>query len=177
MADPRMRPRYAVDVSCEVETLVAALEQNVERADPSLEGHFDPAHCVVRIPDGRRAFWSPELDLTFERRVAESGEPVPGYRVRCLFRPVPAVWTGFAFIFAVLGAGGVAGVLFGMAQLTLGRTPTALWALPVALVLAGLAYASSFIGQGLALSQMYELRRTLEVSIENAEQRARGYQI
>ncbi len=185
MADLQMRPRFAVDVTCDVETLVAVLEEHVGQADPRLEGYFHPSHCVVRIPEARRAFWSPELDLTFERLAPPPGDPPGGYRVRGLLGPRPAVWTGFAFVFAVLGAGGVAGALYGLAQLGLGQTPLGLLAVPAALTLAGLVYASSFLGQGLALGQMYELRRTFDASVEVAEARARraageraaGYQI
>jgi hypothetical protein len=185
MTDLKMRPRFAVDVSCNPETLVAVLEANVGHADPPLEGHFDPGHCVLRIPESRRAFWSPELDLTFERLQPEAGGPSSSHRVRCLFAPRPAVWTGFAFTLSVLGAFGIAGTIYGLAQLTLGQPPVALLAVPVALVLAVLTYTSSFIGQGLALSQMYEMRRTFDASVEQAEERARrriqasvsGYQI
>ena len=185
MANLGMRPRFAVDVSCDAETLVTVLEENVAQVDPPLEGYFDPRHCVLRIPETRRAFWSPELDLTFERLESEAGSPPAGHRMRCLFAPRPAVWTGFAFVFAVLGTAGVAGALYGLAQLTLGEPPFALLAVPAALVLAALTYASSFVGQGLALSQMYEMRRVLDVSVERAEEQARraargqvgGYQI
>ena len=101
--------------------------------------------------------------------------------MRCLFAPRPAVWTGFAFVFALLGAAGVAGALYGLAQLTLGQEPFGLLAVPAALALAALTYASSFIGQGLALAQMYALRRTFDMSVACAEERAReragGYQI
>ncbi|NNL66165.1 MAG: hypothetical protein HKP30_07985 [Myxococcales bacterium] len=167
-----MRPRFAVEVSCEVETLVAMLEEDAARADPPLEGHFDPGHCVLRIPEARRAFWSPELDLTFERVERDAGGAPASHRVRCLFAPRPAVWTGFAFVFAVLFAAGVVGVLYGLAQLTLGEPPIAFWAVPAAGALAALTYASSFIGQGLSLSQMYEMRRVLDQSLQRAEERA-----
>ena len=185
MADLQMRPRFAIDVSCDVETLVTKLEENAAQADPPLKGHFDPRHCVLRIPETRRAFWSPELDLTFERLEPTAGGPPTSHHVRCLFAPRPAVWTGFAFVFAVLGATGVAGALYGLAQLTLGEPPLALLAVPAALALAALTYASSFVGRGLALSQMYELRRALDVSVDRAEKQTRrvareqmhGYQI
>ena len=172
MADLQMRPRFAVDVPGDVATLVAMLEETVERADPPLEGKFDTGHCVLRIPKSRRAFWSPELDLTFESTTENDGES-NGLLVRCLFAPRPAVWTGFAFVFAILGAFAVAGGLYGMAQITLGETPLAFWAIPIALVLAALTYASSFIGQGLALAQMYELRRTFDAGVSRAEEQAR----
>ena len=173
MADLQMRPRFALDVSCDVGTLVSALEQNASQADPPLEGFFDTGHCVLRVPEVRRAFWSPELDLTFEPLEPEAGGRPAGHRVRCLFAPRPAVWTGFAFVFAVLGAASVAGALYGLAQLTLGQPPFALLVVPGALALAALTYASSFVGQGLALSQMYELRRVLDVSVDRAEEQAR----
>jgi hypothetical protein len=185
MADLQMRPRFAVDVSCDVETLVTMLEENAAQADPPLVGHFGPRHCVLRIPKTRRAFWSPELDLTFERLEPKSGGTPASHRVRCLFAPRPAVWTGFAFVFAVLGAAGLAGALYGLAQLTLGEPPFALLGVPAALALAALTYASSFVGRGLALSQMYELRRAFDSSVDRAEEQARrvsreqmhGYQI
>lgn len=185
MADLQMRPRFAIDVACDRETLVAALEESAARAEPSVEGHFDPGHCVLRIPVARRALWSPELDLTFEAQECGDAGARQAHRVRCLFAPRPAVWTGFAFVFAMLGAVAVAGTLFGLAQLTIGEPPRALLAIPVALVLAGLTYASSFVGKGLALTQMYELRRAFDTGIELAEERARclareparGYQI
>ncbi len=182
MADLRMRPRFAVDVSCDVETLVAALAESAGRAEPPLEGYFDRRHCVLRIPETRRAFWSPELDLTFERLEPGSRATPAGHRVRGLFAPRPSVWTGFAFVFAMLAAAGFAGLLYGLAQLSRGQPPAALWAVAAALALAGLTYASSFFGQGLALSQMYELRRAFDVSVEDAEARSAreqpgGYQI
>ncbi len=185
MADLQMRPRFAVDVTCGLETLVATLEEVAREAEPPLAGHFSVRHCLVQIPPARRAFWSPELDVTFERLEPEAEGAPAGHRVRCLLGPRATVWTGFAFVFAVLGAAAVAGTLYGFAQLTLGQTPWALLAVPVAGVLAGLNYASSFIGQGLALAQMYELRRAFDLGVERAEERARraareragGYQI
>ena len=48
LADLQMRPRFALDVSCDPEILVAVLEENATRAEPPLEGHFDPQHCVVQ---------------------------------------------------------------------------------------------------------------------------------
>jgi hypothetical protein len=171
--DLKMRPRFAVDVPCEVETLVEALRASVADADPGLEGHFDPAHCVLRIPSARRSFWSPELDLTFESREPAEA-PAGGLRVRALFAPRPPVWTGFAFVYAVLAVVALAGALYGLAQLTLGEPPRALGASAAALALIGGVYAATFIGRGLAATQMYELRRALDDAVERAEARARA---
>jgi hypothetical protein len=169
MADLRLRPRFALDVACDVDALVATLREGVEKSDPALEGFFTPEHCVLRIPPDRQSLWSPELDLTFERR----GHDRAGIRVRGLFGPRPAVFTGFAFLYAVLAAVGVGGLLWGLAQVTLGQAPWGLAATGGSLAAIGGVYAASFIGQGLAAAQMYQLRRCLDVCVEAAEREAR----
>ncbi len=169
MADIAMRPRFQLHVACDAETLVEMLRDQIEESDPRLEGFFDARHCVLRIPPARRAFFSPELDVTFER--FEDGRP--GVCVRCLFGPRPAVWTGFAFVYAALAAAGVLGALWGTAQLTVGESPWALAAPGIALLAMGAVYASSFIGQGLAAAQMYQIRSYLADCIEKSEHKAR----
>lgn len=168
MPDLRMRPRFALDVACDGDALVESLREGIGETDPALEGFFSPEHCVLRIPPERQALWSPELDLTFER----PGNDEAGVRVRCLFGPRPAVFTGFAFLYAALAALGIGGLLWGLAQLTLGQTP---WGLAVAggsVLAIGAVYASSFVGQGLAAAQMYQLRRYLDGCVEAAEHEA-----
>jgi hypothetical protein len=170
MADLRMRPRFALDVACDGDALVATLRERIEETDPALEGFFTPEHCVLRIPPERQALWSPELDLTFER----SGNDEAGVHVRCLFGPRPAVFTGFAFLYAALAAVGVGGLFWGLAQVTLDQTPWGLAVTGGSLLAIGAVYASSFVGQGLAAAQMYQLRRHLDAGVEAAEREARA---
>ncbi len=172
MADLKMRPRFSVPVHCDAEMVVAALREHITDPEPGLEGSFGPTHCVLRIPEARRAFWSPELDLTFEPLENERGDPSPGVRVRCLFAPRPAVWTGFAFVYSALAAMGLASGLLGLTQMTLAQPP---WALAISLAVAVLIaciYGASFLGQSLAAPQMYELRRYLDGCLARAEKRA-----
>jgi hypothetical protein len=173
MAALEMRPRFAVDTHCDTETVVAALRDCARQADPTLEGTFGSAHCVLRIPLARRFLWSTELDLTFHPLPSEGGEPSPGIRIRCLFTPRPSVWTGFAFVYPILAVTGFAGALYGVAQLALDRTPWAFAVAPAAIVLIAGVYGATFIGQGLAASQMYQLRRCLDASMKRAEARDR----
>jgi len=170
MADLRMRPRFGLELDCEADDLVAVLRDRTSESDPALEGSFDAAHCVLRIPDARRALWSPELDLTFERRT----DGAPGVRARCLFGPRPEVFTGFAFVYAALATIGLGGAFWGLAQATLGDPPWGFAVTGAAAVAIGAVYASSFIGRGLAAAQMYQLRRHLDVCVEEAERRARA---
>ena len=172
MANLKMRPRFAIDVRCDVETLVKVLGEGIARTDPPLEGHFDPARCVLRIPGGRRYLWSPELDVTFEPLEGRE-DPSDGLRVRCLFTPRPAVWTVFAFCYAVIAFVGMAGGFYGLAQLTMGHPPRAFWITVGAAGLIAAIYGATFMGQGLAATQMYEMRRYLDEGLAQAESRAR----
>ena len=172
MADLRMRPRFKIAVHSDAETVASAVRESA--AEGGFEGIFAPDHCVLRLPEAQRALWSPELDLTFVPLSEEGDEAPRGVRVRCLFTPRPAVWTGFAFVYAALAAAGLGGLFYGLAQLTLGDSPSALAAAPIALMLIGGIYGATFIGQGLAASQMYELRRVLDVALERAEQSSRS---
>lgn len=172
MAQLEMRPRFTVDVACDAAAVVETLRQHIGESDPPLEGHFDVARCALRIPEPRLSLWSPELDLTFEP-LGPGSDPPEGVRVRCMFAPRPSVWTGFVFLYAMLGLCGLSGAFYGLAQLSLGE-PAWGFAVPAAaLVLMAAVYASSFVGQGLAASQMYELRRYLDDCLEQAEARAR----
>jgi hypothetical protein len=173
MANLKMRPRFTVDVSCDAEAVVGALREHIANADPSLEGHFKGAHCVLGIPKARRYIYSPELDLAFEP-IEPDGSGPGGVRVRCLLGPRPAVWTGFVFVYVVLALLGLGGGLYGVAQLSLGEPGWALFAPLAALALIGGVYGSTFIGQGLAATQMYELRRYLDQCLERAEERAQA---
>lgn len=171
MAEIEMRPRFSVSTPCDVETLVTVLREDARASSPPLEGIFSPEHCVLRLPEEQRSFFSPELDLTFEALDVE--QPGHGIRLRGLFAPRPAVWTGFAFVYAVLAAASLASAMYGLAQLGLGHSPSGLVvALGAALALGSL-YAASLIGQGLAAEQMYELRAHLDECLERAEELAR----
>jgi hypothetical protein len=173
MADLKMRPRFTVDVACDAASVVRALRDRIADAEPPLEGYFNDAHCVLRVPAPRRLFFSPELDLTFER-IDEPGPAPGGIRVRGLFAPRPSIWTGFVFAYSALAVAGLAGALYGIVQLSLGHTPWALLVPLGALALIGAVYGSTFIGQGLAATQMYEMRSYLDDCLEHAEERARA---
>ena len=172
MPNLKLRPRFAVDAACDATALVRELEERAPRADPPLAGHFDDAHCVLRIPPPRCAFFTPELDVTFEDR--PEAAPGHGVRVRCLFSPRPAIWTGFAFAYAMLALTGLSGLILGIAQLSLGLAAWGLLVTLGCLACLGVVYASSYVGQRLAASQMDEIRRCLDACLERAEARARS---
>lgn len=169
MSQQRMRPRFAVEVSGQIEDVMTALRESVA-AREDLEGDFSSRHGVVRFPETKKHFWSPFLSLTIE----SSGDDQSTHptRVRGVFSPHPHIWQAFVFIYLTLFATGFFAAMFGFAQLFLGRNPLALLITLAAALLAGFVYGATFIGQGLGADEMYTLRRFLDESIEVAEDRA-----
>lgn len=106
--------------------------------------------------------WSPQLIVDY----AHEGE---GSRLTARFGPHPHVWTMYTGIYFVLGILGFLSTAYAYSQSTLHEAPTALWALPGLLVLAGLTYGAPFVGQGLGFEQMYALRSKLVELTESEE--------
>jgi hypothetical protein len=109
---------------------------------------------------GEHHFWSPELRARVES--TDAGSHVVGR-----FGPRPSVWTMFMVIYAHLVFIAIAGGCYAMAQLALGRSPTAGWAIPAALVLAALVHLVARVGQRLGSDEMHDIRDFLTAALES----------
>lgn len=155
MDRPRQRPTFEADSPLPLQTVVAALSAGLAQPDAPCEGNVTQRHAWVHVRQQDRHFWSPTLDLTL--REAPDGTHLHGR-----FAPHPSIWTFFVFVYAALGLGACISATWGIAQLSLDRTPLGL-ALSVALLaLIGFVYGAAFIGQGLGSTQMIEIRLFLE---------------
>ncbi len=163
---PRMRPRFEVELSCEGAEVFSRLREGLARGEESFRGEVLDRHAYLRLPPDRRSLLSPSLNLEL------AGED--GRRLVGRFTPHPTVWTGFMTVFAALGVIGFAGSIYGFAQLTVHVTPWAFWIAPICASLFAFVYGASFIGQGLSNAEMYALRAFLDSVIREAEEASRG---
>ena len=165
MAQPRMRPRFAVEVDCGIEDVMAALRERAEGNAQGVRVKCSRRHGVLDFPKQRRHFWSPQLGLTVEAvRESEGRTRVVGH-----FSPHPHIWQAFLFIYGTLFAVGFFATMFGVAEWAMGRTPWALLGPVVAGALAAFVYGATFIGQGLGAEEMYLLRAYLDGCVEEAQ--------
>ena len=111
------------------------------------------------------------MSLTIEAATANPQEHPT--RIRGFFSPHPHIWQAFVFIYLTLFATGFFAAMFGLAQLFLARTPSAFLISIGAAALAAFVYGATFIGQGLGAAEMYTLRRFLDETIEQVEERSR----
>ncbi len=154
MSRPTPRPRFTLRTSLpptEVRDRVNAL---IKRSR-AVRGIAFEHRVELAIAGVENHFWSPQIVAQVEP--AADGGAV----LACQFGPDPYVWALYVLLYAMmLGVFGFA-LLFGLVQLSLAMTPIGLYLAPLALVLAGLVFGASFVGQGLGVEQMYMLRAEL----------------
>lgn len=157
-----MRPTFDLPVSGDGRALLDLFRTKLSAPGAELHGQVKPPHAYLRLPAERCSLLSPHLNL--ELREGEGGTRLHGR-----FSPQPNVWTGFMALFFALGMLGLAGLVYGLAQLTVDGPLWPLWSAPAAAALIGFIYGAAFIGQGLSVDEMYELRAFVDATLREAQ--------
>jgi hypothetical protein len=155
-----MRPQFEIAVGDRGPLVFARLREQLDAPDAELNGQVRRNFAFVRFPEERRSLLSPHLELEF--REGEAGTVLHGR-----FSPRPNVWGGFMALFFTLGMLGLAGLIYGLAQLSLGGPIWTIWLAPASLALIAFIYGAAFIGQGLSTDEMFELRAFVECAVRD----------
>lgn len=158
----RIRPRYTFTVPIKKEEVLSKLRQSLRNMPSGLEGKFVKPLVVISISEENRHFWSPELSLDIEGKEEET-------EVRCTLGPRSSLWTMFATFYGFSILVGIAGLVLGFSQLTLGMNAYGFWLVPVSILLLASAYAIALTGQKLAYDQMLELRSFIKSSLKDGQ--------
>jgi len=166
---PRMRPRFIIELDCRADHVMDALRAGVARDDKLIEGHFSERDGVLTLPEAELRFWSTHLGITVEDARDGDVHGARPTRVLGVFQPRPEIWTAYVFAIGTIVVLGVFGAMVAVVQLTLGDGPWGLLASLLAVLVGGLVYTSTLVGQGLALGEMYHLRRRLDDYLDDAQ--------
>jgi hypothetical protein len=156
----RIRPRYNFTVPLNKQRAIQKLRDAVGKPEARINGKFVKPLVVISILDEDLHFWSPELSLDLE-------EMEEGTEIRCILGPRPSLWTLFATFYGFAILIGVAGLVLGFSQLTLGMSAYGFWLVPLSIVLIASAYAVALTGQRLAYDQMLLLRSFIKKTLKN----------
>ena len=159
MKSMQLRPRFELELPYLPADLQQHLRDHMHRPDVKIDASILDQYAVMRVPENDQHFWSPQLNLTWD----ETETPPTFLHGR--FSPRPSVWTMFAFFYVASVFLGVMGLIFGLAQLQLGKYPGGLWAVPISMVFVILAYIIAYSGQKLGEEQMDELRSELDQAL------------
>ena len=155
----RIRPRYAFSVPIKKEEVLTKLRDALKNEPPGLTGKFVKPLVVISIDEKHQHFWSPELSLDVERKEGET-------EIRCTLGPRSALWTMFIAFYGFAVLIGVAGLVLGFSQLTLGMNAYGFWLVPVSIILLASAYGIALAGQKLAYEQMLHLRSFIKKTLK-----------
>jgi hypothetical protein len=155
-----MRPRFQIGFAETPREILCRLKESLDRSDSAIEGELFGNHAVLRIPEEATHFWSPQLTIDVEPGLDGDSAVING-----LFGPRPAVWTLFMAMYSMWVFSGLFGLIIGLSQWSLGRSPVFLWSIPIAGLLCLVVYGLALYGQRLGYEQMVELRTFLESSV------------
>ena len=150
MPIPPMRPTFEIDFTIEPRQAIDRLSALVDDADHPVDGRIAGTHLMLVIPKADRHFWSPWLHI--EVHGHQSGSTINGR-----FSPNPSVWTGFMLAYIALATLVFFAAMFGIGLWMMDKPASTLVLIPALLVIAGVLYWASLIGQKLAHAQMLEL--------------------
>ncbi len=160
-----------VSVKFEMDTPVApaAVLQTVHErlceADSTMAGIVADGRIELYVTSERQHLWSPQLVV--DVLPAETGRT--GAVLRGRFAPHPHVWALYLAAAAVTAFATLLAVTFAYAQWVVGQSPSALWALPSALLAWLALYAVASLGQRWGAEQVDELRMFLDDGLSVTE--------
>ncbi|MEZ4721962.1 MAG: hypothetical protein R2813_08820 [Flavobacteriales bacterium] len=117
-------------------------------------------HVVLTIPESKRHFWSPHMDVALEVD-PDNGQTL----VRCLIGPMPTVWTMFMFFYGFFGFMGFVGLTLGLSQWTLQNSMWGFWLIPVSLIGMAIMWFISYEGKKLAHDEMWMLKHFVDEAL------------
>jgi hypothetical protein len=158
----RLRPTFELEVPAPPEQLLEHMDRRLRAADCSLCGVVTPSRIELHVPPARQHLWSPELRI--EVRAEGTGSRVEGR-----YGPHPHVWTLFLAVYAGVSISAFFAITFAASQWLLQEPLTALYAVPILVLLAAGVRTLAFVGQGLGKAQLEELRAFLDDVIAESE--------
>ena len=150
MSSFRIKPRFKYESPLSIDELSDLIKKGLEDEERVCEYQFIPGSLRIRIPEGDRHFWSPELSLSIEE---EDGKSVIIGR----YGPSSGTWTMIIAGYAALGLLMFFIGIYGSARASLGLSSSILWLLPVLGVSILALYITAQFGQKLGAEQMYQL--------------------
>jgi hypothetical protein len=150
-----IRPHFDISLRDDGSAILAAIKAALASSEAPFVGDALTNDAYLRIPRDERSLLSPNLNLEV---IEDGGETV----LRGRFTPHPSVWMGFMAVFLVLTMIGLAGLMYGLAKLTVQESAWAMLAAPICAGLIAFVYGAAFVAQGLVQDEMYAMRAWLE---------------
>lgn len=156
----QVRPRFKIETSYTSEQLLDRIKQALDKESATCTGQVHSQYATIYIPHKDQHYWSPQLSLSVE-------ETESGCTLRGLYGPRPVVWTMFIFFYSLIGVAILFIGVIGLSYLSLGKSTSMLWFIPVLVVIFLTLWLVAHFGQKLGHNQMVILHTFIENSIRS----------
>lgn len=152
--DSEIRPRFKLTTDLNEEEVFSRLK-TFTLDDKSVVGKLVYDQFYLDIPEYYgRTFWSPELRITLDKDEYD----FPGKTViRVVVGPKGTVWMMFVFIYSFLAVLSIFGGMYGLTQLSMGKSSPWVWCFPVTLLVIVGVWVIAKMGQKSARDQTLHL--------------------
>jgi hypothetical protein len=150
----KLRPRFRYYVPSSQDEICDQFKGVFKDEKIKFTGSALSYHIVIDFLENDRHFWSPQLDLNLEKYE-------DGTLIRGLIGPRPNVWTVFMFFYAVAGVAGLAGIIIGTGQWSMGDSPLAFWLVPFSAAIFLAVYLIGKTGKKIAYDESVKLHEFL----------------
>ena len=153
MSSLEQRSRFKHLLPWSPEIVISKLKEAITEPGSPVTGSISGHHFYLKIPKEHRHVWTPQMDLEIEE--VEGSQTL----VRGLIGPSPTVWTKFVFIYAFSGFMVLFGIITGVPQLMLEKTPVGLYVMGGGLLCALMGYLFATSGKQIGRMQTEILRQ------------------
>lgn len=153
-----IRPRIKINSSLQKQEILDKINKKINDPNTKCSGWAKENYALICAPKSERKIWTPQLNLQID-------ETEEGTEVRGVIGPSSAIWTAFAFTFAMLGFLTFVALFWGLSQLSLDHSANILWAVPVLLLLILGVYILTQVGKNLSKNEVKHLQDFVESSL------------
>ena len=154
-----LRPHFQQLVSGEREAAQQKIAEFFSANAPDFEVKNFPGFMCLRVPEEQRHFWSPRLNLSFDKE--ESGKTA----INGIYGPNSKVWGMFFYGYLFFGFLTLVGGILGASQWAIEKSPSGLWLLfPAVAGLVGL-YIAGQTGKKIGARQTLRLHKNYQQAI------------
>ena len=160
---PRLRPRLEMTSTLTPAEIAALAHSRLDDASSPCIGIVADDQIDLQIRRSERRFWSPQL-VVHVRQDADGRTSLTGH-----FGPNGNVWTMFMACYGFVVLSAIVMAFYGTAQMMMGSSAWAFWALPAAAVCVVLIYLAAGVGQRLGHDQTETLEAFLMSALDSDE--------
>lgn len=159
MTSFRIRPRFRFISATSPEQIKKEMVEKLDTQHQTFVAKSVQGHFIVKIKGEEQHYWSPQLDIVFEKL------PDGNTLIRGLYGPNPNVWTLFMFLYGSVILSILFWGIYEGSQYSLGILTAFSWVIPILCGVGGFLYLVSQFGQKLGAEQTFALHHFLEESL------------